>query len=234
MTFSMRDVVVVITARNEADNIGAIIEAVPADFKVFVMDDGSTDNTGEAARRAGAVVFAHAESQGLRDSLLELWRNAYSIGATAVVQLDAGRSHLPEQMLFLLTKACQCDADIVIGSRFVRGGSYVGGLAWRKLGSRAFGWLCRLALPGLDVRDWTSGYRVFSRRAILMLQNQTYLTGGHTWQAEVLAHAAEAGLRICETPISYIAGRSSIRPGVVWDMLNTLSDMFFHRRVAKQ
>lgn len=234
MTLSTSKVVAVITARNEADNIGRLVKELVANpylDVVYVMDDGSTDATCQLARKNGAVVFAHEASRGIRDSLLELWRNAVSAGATLIVQLDAGGSHQPEQVTRLITKAVQFDVDILVGSRFIPGGLYVSGHWWRKLGSRIFGALCRLCLPGTHVRDWTSGYRVFSRKALLTLKDRTYLTSGHTWQAEVLGHAFEAGLSVREAPITYVAGRSSMKPRALIDMLNVLSDLFFHRRV---
>jgi glycosyltransferase involved in cell wall biosynthesis len=223
----------VITARNEADNIADIVrQLIELGCTVHVMDDGSTDNTGQAARDAGAVVFTHTVSEGIARSLLELWRNAHSTGAMYVVQIDAGRSHDPLECANLLKEAWATDADIVVGSRFTTGGCYHGGLWWRKLGSQAFAVLCGLAMPGARIHDWTSGYRVFRRKAILQLMgNNDYLTNGHVWQAEVLAHALDLGLKVVEAPIKYAAGRSSLRPQALVDMLNVLLDMFFHRSV---
>jgi len=209
----------VVTALNEADTIGALVTSLLERCeKVIVINDGSADNTGILASRAGAHVINHYESQGIAVSLMEAWRVALNEGADRVLQIDAGGSHYPEEAWTLL----RCDADIVIGSRFHKMAIYNGGM--RKHFSRLFAALCNWSMARFITSDWTSGYRVFSRKAInYLLRPPEYWTNAHAWQAEIIHRAALRGLTIKEWPITYTAGRSSMRAHHFLDALLVIS-----------
>lgn len=204
-----------ITARNEVETIGQLVHSlVDLGYEVFVVDDGSTDATGDMAWRCGAQVIRHQESQGIGPSLMDAWRAALKAGCEAVVQLDAGGSHLPEAAPRLITELVR--ADVVIGSRFWGDLDYRGP-RWRRWGSKLATWLCNLA--GTEFTDWTSGYRAFSRKAIEKLLEHDYKAKMHGWQMEVLWRAVENGLVVSEVPITYRAGRSSLSLRVILEAL---------------
>ncbi len=213
----------VITAKDEAATIGAIVRRLREDgFEVLVCDDGSRDDTAALALSAGArVVTRHEVPAGIGPSLLELWRLALTLPhLDAVVQLDAGGSHDPAQATAVVKPVLAGKADVVIGSRFCEGAEYRGRPRRAKLSQ----WMAKAAnfcQVGAQHTDWTSGYRAFSVKALRLLAARGYEARMHAWQMEVLAAVAGTkGLRIAEVPIHYQAGDSSLRwQGVLEAML---------------
>lgn len=195
---------VCITAKNEAESLPWLLPELEP-YRVVLIDDGSDDGTGIVAAECGAYVIRHEQSQGIGPSLLEAWRYALEHGAERIVQMDAGGSHNPNEAMSLLLGG----ADVVIGSRFVYGGEYQG-RPWRAWCSRFAAWMCNLAQGG-KIRDWTSGYRVFTDKAARVLLEQRYDATMHAWQIEVLARARQHGLSVEERPICYVAGESSLK-----------------------
>lgn len=210
----------VITACNEAETIADLVKSLKSQgLEVCVVDDGSNDVTGELAHNAGAYVIRHDNRQGIGASLKEAWLYAISQGWERTVQIDAGGSHNPQDWLVTDNR----ESDLFIGSRFK--GEYIGNKkrAW-------LSWLvtkaCNFATHQ-NFSDWTSGYRVFSRKALLNLSEVHYLTNMHTWQIEVLHEAVRKGLSVIEFPITYKAGASSVRFGVVDDLIKVYLWMLF-------
>jgi glycosyltransferase involved in cell wall biosynthesis len=214
----------VIAAKDEAETIGPLVRALRAQgLGVVVVNDGSTDATRTIAVRHGAVVLDHETGQGIGPSLLQGWRLALGMGADAVVQLDAGGSHDPAQAGQLL--AGLDGADMVIGSRFCPGGVYVG-RRWRAWASRLAAALLNFAAHA-RIHDWTSGYRAYSRQALELLLSKSYYQTMHAWQIEVLGQALGARLRVAEQPITYRAGRSSLKAAHVSEAIGEWLAIFF-------
>jgi len=208
--------IAVITALNEADTIGSIVtELRDLGLRVIVVNDGSNDDTGFEADAAGAHVIDHACPHGIGKSLVEAWTRALMMSADRVVQLDAGGSHDPEDARRLLDALN--DTDMVIGSRFIERGLYLG-RGWRAAGSKLAAKMLNFASHS-HFTDWTSGYRAFNRKALIALTRINYWENMHPWQIEVLANALHKGFKIKEVPITYIAGSSSFK-------LNTLDRAF--------
>lgn len=209
--------VAVVATRNEAATIGPLVHILRQyASQVFVSDESDYgDTTPFEAAMAGACVITASlgGERGLGPSLIRAYREAYRCGARRVIQIDAGGSHDPDEIPYLLAE----DAHIVIGSRFVPGSTYIG-RPWRSRASRVYGY-SMYARSGLPVRDWTSGYRVFSRHAIDLLIDAPYEAKMHGWQAEVLLHAHRYNLSVCEVPIHYQAGDTSLRLPHVWEAL---------------
>lgn len=119
------------------------------------------------------------------------------MGADRVVVIDAGWSHDPAQIPHLLAK----HHDVVIGSRFCPGGHHDGTRS-RRWGSRLYGLACLLT-TGCGIRDWTSGYRVYSRRAVEAILAAETTAQRHAVQVEFLRAAISAGCSVTEVPIRY-------------------------------
>ncbi len=207
---------VCITTLNEEATIGRLVCRLrDFGFPVFVMDGGSTDYTVQMAADAGAMVRCLSDGYELWQRhpigpcVQAGWHVALKAGCTRIVQMDAGGSHQIEDLPALLNTR----ADVVIGSRFIEGAKYEGRF-WRAILSEAAAVACNLAQSGPWVRDWTSGYRVYTAAAIRELLAHNYVAQMHGFQIESLAYARCAGLSIAEVPICYQAGRSSFGWGV--------------------
>jgi len=206
----------VITAKNEAATIYGLVDAlIKSGLNVIVVSDGSTDDTGFIASDAGAHVIWQYPSKGIGASLQAAWHVALDKGADRIIQLDAGGSHDPGEACFLLSYLDRC--DIVIGSRFMVGSEY-NGRKWRAFASRLAARLMNFA-GHTHFTDWTSGYRAFNRSSLFTLADHHYHQTMHAWQMEVLTYAIEKDFRVIEAPITYTAGRSSLRLKTVSDAI---------------
>lgn len=204
----------VIAALNESKTIGRLVsDMIGLGLEVVVIDDGSTDGTGEIASSKGAKVIRHHEPKGIGKSLMDGWKYAIERGWEYTVQIDAGGSHNPIDHLRVLRFV----DDVYVGSRFTLG-AYYEGRRWRALASRLAAALLNFATHK-RITDWTSGYRVFSKKALFILSNIHYLTNMHTWQIEVLGEAIHYGLTVREFPITYKAGKSSMKLKTVFDLM---------------
>ena len=207
-------VLVVIPTYNEADNIRLITErvrrAVPA-VDILVADDNSPDGTGAIADELAAAddhifVLHRAGKEGLGAAYKAGFAWAKNKGYDAVVEMDADGSHAPEDLPALLAALSGRDggegADIVLGSRYVRGGQVLNWPAYRNWISRGGNLYSRLAL-GVSVRDITGGYRVFRREVLETLQLAEVASQGYCFQVDLAWRALQAGFRIVEVPITF-------------------------------
>ncbi len=226
----MSHVVIVIPALNEVATIGMLVAAAQQFGSVIVVDDGSGDGTGDLAWAAGAEVIRHATREGIGRSIIDGWRAALKCGAERVVVIDAGGSHAAPEMPRLLRE----DAGLVIGSRFVSGGLYLGGSWWRRWGSRLAGIACNLAQRGPWIRDWSSAYRIYSAQVVKELLKVSYRAKMHAWQIEVLARVRALGMRVREVPITYRAGRSSLRLAGVLELITVWLLILHHWQAYKR
>ena len=202
-------VVMVIPTYNEADNlewiVGRLRSAVP-EVDLLVVDDGSPDGTGDLADKLAASddqvqVLHRTEKAGLGAAYLHGFRVALSQGYDVVGEMDADGSHQPEQ-LHLLIDALR-DADLVIGSRYVPGGSVVNWPVSRQLLSRGGNFYVRRLL-GIKVRDATAGYRLFRRTTLEAIDLDQVESTGYVFQTDMVVRALRLGLRVREVPIEFI------------------------------
>jgi dolichol-phosphate mannosyltransferase len=208
-TADLGRVLVVIPTYNERDNlewiVGRLRAAVPhAD--VLVVDDGSPDGTGDVADRLAASdpqvsVLHRREKAGLGAAYLHGFRVALERGYELVGEMDADGSHQPEQLPLLLEAAR--DADLVIGSRWVPGGSVVNWPRSRRLLSVGGNLYARVLL-GVPVRDVTAGYRVFRRTTLETIDLASVESAGYIFQTDLAFRTVRAGLRVVEVPIEFV------------------------------
>jgi dolichol-phosphate mannosyltransferase len=202
-------VVVVIPTYNEAENlawiVGRLRNAEPS-VDVLVVDDGSPDGTGRiadelAASDAQVSVVHRTEKAGLGAAYLHGFGVALERGYDVVGEMDADGSHRPEQ-LHLLLDALH-GADLVIGSRWVPGGSVVNWPRSRELLSRGGNLYVRLLL-GMPVRDATAGFRLFRRTALESIDLDSVRSAGYVFQTDLTYRVLHAGLRVREVPIRFV------------------------------
>jgi len=203
---------VIVPTYNERDNIAPLIERLLEHdgVRVLVVDDQSPDGTGETAdaaarRHPGRVEVQHRTgTRGFGRSYVDGIRRAIAQGADLICQMDADFSHDPARLPALLAAAD--DADVVIGSRYVPGGSVVNWQKRRRLLSR-FANLYVRAITHLPAQDCTSGYRCWRRAALESLPLDTFVSDGYSFLVEMLFTAARQGRRIVEVPITYVERR---------------------------
>ena len=209
MTADLGRVVMVVPTYNEADNlewiVGRLRTSQPA-IEVLVVDDGSPDGTGaladELAAADPAVHVLHRSAKGgLGAAYLAGFAWALEAGYDVVGEMDADGSHQPEQLQRLL--AALLDADLVIGSRWVPGGSVVNWPLRREALSRGGNLYVRLLL-GISVRDATAGFRVFRRSALEKIDLASVESTGYVFQTDLVTRCLRSGLTVREVPIEFV------------------------------
>ena len=203
---------IVLPTYNEAENLpklAARIFALPnQDISLLVVDDNSPDGTGQLAEELaltypGKISVLHRTGkQGLATAYLagfkELLANS---DAEAIGMMDSDFSHEPEKLPEMI--AALENADFVIGSRYVDGGSVDQHWPlWRKLLS-AFGNLYARTILGLETRDVTTGYRMWRREALAEIPMDRFLSAGYIFMVEMVYIATKLGYRIVEVPIYF-------------------------------
>ena len=201
---------VVLPTYNEAENIGpisaAILEALP-DATLLVVDDESPDGTGRLADDLAASdprirVRHRPVKQGLGRAYLDGFGVALAGGATTVVQMDADFSHDPADLPGLVAPIRAGAADLVIGSRYARGGAVVDWGLGRRIVSRGGSVFARIVL-GLGPNDLTGGFKAWRSSTLAAVPFDGVHAGGYVFQIEMTFRASRAGARIREVPITF-------------------------------
>jgi dolichol-phosphate mannosyltransferase len=201
---------VVVPTYNEADNLApiaaAILAALPA-ATVLVVDDDSPDGTGRLADELAAAdprirVLHRAVKQGLGRAYLDGFGRALRDGAAVVVQMDADFSHDPAALPGLVAPVDGDSADLVIGSRYVRGGGVVDWGIGRRVVSRGGSLFARTVL-GLGPRDLTGGFKAWRASTLAAVPFDGVHAGGYVFQIEMTFRASRAGARVREVPITF-------------------------------
>ena len=191
-------VLVIVPALNEVATVREVVRDALAhlDADVVVIDDGSTDGTGPAARSAGATVLRMPYNLGVGGAIRTGLRYAADHGYRQVVQLDGDGQHPAAEAKRLIDELDTAAADLVVGSRFEAG--------WQCSGTRrvAMRMLSRIVSRRLATRvtDTTSGFRAMGPRAIDLFASR-YPVDYLSDTVEALLLAADAGLRVTEVPV---------------------------------
>jgi len=202
----------VLPTYNEAENVEAIVRAslphlasTGLDHRVLVVDDGSPDGTGEIADRLAAEIEAvsvlhRPRKEGIGPAYLAGFAHAMAAGADLLLEMDADFSHDPADLPRLIAAAE--GADLVLGSRYVRGGGVTDWGLGRRLVSRG-GSLYARVLLGVPVHDLTGGFKCFRREVLERLDLDAVGADGYGFQIEMTYRAIRAGFRVEEVPIIF-------------------------------
>ena len=218
--------IVVIPTYDERENVSRMAESVCAsDVEVLFVDDNSPDGTGEvldslAAHSPRVHVLHRERKEGLGRAYVAGFAKALELGADLVVQMDCDFSHDPKDVPRLVAE-CEAGADLVIGSRYVRGGSTPGWPFKRRLISRAGGIFIR-TVTGMPLRDPTGGFKCWRKTALEKIDFATVASAGYSFQLEMNHRAWKAGLVVREIPIAFtdrVAGYSKITAGIASESL---------------
>ncbi len=226
-TSNLGKVLVVIPTYNERENLPLIVAGVQAaapEVYILVADDNSPDGTGEVADDLAAddkavQVLHRANKSGLGAAYLEAFQWAKDHGYDVVVEMDADGSHSPSDLVKIL--ASLADNDVVLGSRWVKGGRVVNWPKSRELLSRGGNLYTRLWL-GIPLRDATGGFRAYRMTAINQLDISKVESQGYCFQVDMAWRAVRSGLRITEVPITFVEreiGESKMNQAIVKEAL---------------
>jgi dolichol-phosphate mannosyltransferase len=213
---------------NERENLEPMLralgEVLGPDDSVLVIDDASPDGTGEiadrlAGERPNVHVLHRAAKQGIGPAYLAGFRHALTAGAELVLEMDCDFSHDPTAVPQLIAGAA--DADLVLGSRYVRGGGTRNWGLVRRTISRG-GSLYAQILLGTRVRDLTGGFKCYRREVLERIDLDAIGSRGYAFQIETTYRALRAGFRVVEVPIVFVdreAGGSKMSRGIVLEAI---------------
>jgi dolichol-phosphate mannosyltransferase len=234
-------VLVIVPTYNEAANIelivGRLLAAAP-EVNVLIVDDSSPDGTGKLADVMAEndqridVVHRRAKN-GLGAAYIEGFTWGIDAGYDVLVEMDADGSHAPEQLPRLL--AALDGADLVLGSRWVPGGSVVNWPRTREVISRGGSLYSRLAL-GLSIQDITGGFRAFRRSTLQGIDYASVASQGYCFQVDLANRAVRAGFRVVEVPITFAErerGESKMSPEIVREALVRVTRWGVERRLGQ-
>ena len=242
----MNHILVLIPTYNESESIILLLQRIDKirrenkdilKIDILIIDDNSPDKTGQLAQSlslSGLTVLSLHSKNGIGPAYIA----GYQFGLTKkydfFVQMDADLSHQPEEMIDLVKN---CDTQtMVIGSRWIKGGSVVNWPKRRRLMSR-FGTAYAARLLGLKYRDLTSGYRVLQKQMVAEIDFSTVRSRGYGFQIEMALQAIKLGYKIKEVPITFIErenGKSKMSFGIVIEAWKMVSLEGFKRRIIRR
>lgn len=210
-------VTVVIPTYNEAENLASMAQALFAlpmpGLRLIIVDDNSPDGTGQVADAAAARLYQEGKPRmqvvhrpakgGLGAAYVAGMSRALAEGAEYVVQMDADFSHSPAYIPRMLGVMHATGVDVVVGSRYVPGGSLDERWSWWR---RFVSWWANLysrAILGLRVRDMTAGFKLWRREALEGLGLDRVRSNGYSFQVEMAYLCERLGYRIIEIPIHF-------------------------------
>ncbi len=208
----MLKIIVVIPTYNEADNLPKMTEALfalPLDvLHLIVVDDNSPDGTGAVAdalaeKYNGRFTVLHREGkQGLGTAYAAGFQIALDQGADVIVQMDADFSHSPEYVPQMVEKLT--DYDVVVGSRYVAGGSVDDDWSWWRY---ALSWganqMYSRVILGIKAQDATAGFKAFRRTVLEAIHLDEVISNGYVFQVEIAYLCQRLGFKVLELPIYF-------------------------------
>lgn len=232
-------VAVFIPTYNEAETIGQVLararRALPT-ATLVVLDDASPDGTGRVVDELAVAdplleVIHRPGKAGLGAAYVCGFRWGLERGFDVLVEMDADGSHQPEDLPRLV--AGTGHADLVIGSRWVPGGSVVNWPPHRQVLSRVANRYARVAL-GMDVADSTAGFRAYRADTVRRIDLDAVASQGYCFQIDLTQRVARAGLRVTEVPIQFVErtqGQSKMDLSIIAEAVTSVAAWGWeHRR----
>ncbi len=194
-------IAVILTAYNEEKNLGNVLSEMSDSYVVYVVDDGSHDNTRQLATDYGSRVVSHPINLGQGLTALTGYKTAMLEGADIIVKMDADGQHSPAEIPKFIEKMEKTNSDIVVGSRIL-GTNYASAPFFRKTFLPVYTWLIN-KLTGYQMTDAMSGFRAFRasslRRVAKVLDD---MIEPQYMASEMFIRFAKAGLTVTEVPIN--------------------------------
>jgi dolichol-phosphate mannosyltransferase len=224
---------IIVPTYNERENIGLLVEGILAlgtESRIIIVDDNSPDGTGEladelATQHSDLRVIHRPGKLGLGTAHIAGMKAALANGAAQIITMDADFSHHPRYIPDML--AALADFDVVIGSRYTRGGDTRYCTLPRKTLSRGANTFARMIL-GLDAGDATAGFRGYRRMVLESIVLDEIVSDGYSFLIEMLYRCQRQGWRIGEVPIIFEnrqRGASKISKTEIFKALKTVADL---------
>ena len=234
-------VIVLVPTYNERDSLPRLLAQVRAEVPsvdLVVLDDNSPDGTGDLADEIAADdpqihVIHREQKEGLGRAYLHGFRWAMEQGYDVLVEMDADGSHQPKHLPTIL--AALEDADVVIGSRWVRGGAVENWPLSRKALSVG-GNLYTKVLLGMPVNDATAGFRAYRASALETIGLHDVASMGYCFQVDLTVRAVRAGLTVVEVPITFVErdlGASKMSPDIARESLKRITQWGLAHRAGQ-
>lgn len=210
----MRDskLTIVVPTYNEAGNLPKLAEILMdldlANLHLLVVDDNSPDGTGEIADKLAAddpriSVLHRTVKNGLGRAYVDGMLQALEEGAEYVVQMDADLSHPAEAVPRMVEVLETTDAAVVLGSRYVPGGTVASEWAWHRKALSAWANFYVNAILRLRVKDVTAGFKAWRAETLRAIDLPSVRSGGYSFQVEMNYRVVKRGMRIAEVPITF-------------------------------
>jgi len=234
---------IVLPTYNEAENIADVLRRVRASVPtaaILVVDDSSPDGTAGIVRattgEVGAVdILSRPQKSGLGSAYRDGFKWGRERGFDVLVEMDSDFSHDPADLPRLL-KGVDEGADLVIGSRYVRGGQ-IPHWPWHRRALSKYGNRYSSAMLRLDVRDLTAGYRAYRGEMLDRIDIDAVRAEGYGFQVEMTYFVANAGGRILEIPIKFVdrvRGTSKMSSAIVVEAMGLVTWWGIRDRVLRR
>jgi len=233
-------IAIVLPTYNEAENLAKLVSvlfSLPLDITVLVVDDNSPDGTGNFAEQLsrehpGRIMVIHRSGKlGLRSAYIEGFRKAFALAADAIVQMDADFSHDPAILTKMAERLTSC--DVVIGSRYVRGGSLDKRWPFWRRALSTFGNNYARTILRFPLHDVTTGYRMWKREALQSMPLDRIRSSGYIFLVEMAYVAFLMGYDITEVPIHFADrrwGKSKMSLKIQLEAAIRIWDVWWHYR----
>lgn len=224
---------VVIPTYNESQNITRLIDLLSTyDFHIVVIDDNSPDNTFELVKKHknfGVNLFGilRTSNRGYGRSVVEGFKYAILKNYQFVVQMDSDFSHSIDDLTKMVEKSK--NFDLVIGSRYVKGGKIYGWGKFRKILSKYANKLAKFSTK-LEILDLTSGFRIYSINLIKKIEFEKINSNGYSFLIEILSKIPNKDYKVIEYPITFrdrVDGKSKMNLKIIIESVVNLIKIFF-------
>ena len=221
----MNQGLVILPTYNEKENIAKLVKEILAQnlgLDILVVDDNSPDGTGQLVedfkKSVPQLFILHREQkQGLGRAYIAGFKWALAKGYDYIFEMDADFSHQPKYLKDFLIAIK--DNDLVLGSRYVKGGGTEGWSFWRKIISRG-GCLYAQIILGLPINDLTGGFKCYQRQVLEAIDLDQIESNGYMFQIEMTYKTIKKGFKVKEIPIVFIdreQGKSKFNKKIIWE-----------------
>ena len=232
--------IIIIPTYNERVNIIVLLHRIFTlkipDLEVIVVDDNSPDDTAGVVAKMAQEFKIHIVSRlrklGLGSAYVAGFKKALALGADVIFEMDADMSHDPNDLLRMIVEIENNNADLVIGSRRIKGGKIVGWNLWRKFTSYSAMLFSKIIL-GLKTKDVTAGFRCFRRRVLETIEIDSIKSNGYAFQEELLYRTEQGGFTIKEIPVIFTdrtEGKSKLGRKDIIEFFGTIFRLKFGRK----